>query len=548
MIKCGDGLPRCKKGLNCNKLRKQCEPKIEKPRPVILSNSPIISPPKIVKKQISVIQNENLTKCGTNLPRCKKGYNCHKTRKVCESKVVQPTLRVIQPSPRIIQPNGPAPNPRIIQPSSKVPSPRKVNPFKDSVSQTRRNKASVIARFMKKTKHTRKARFLNSVCSNSGLCIAFGIYSDEIKKFFNGFASFDYVESVRPIGIESSNGFVYSIEYKHRGYVANAILKSSAKPYGDNLLYEYIVGKQINKLFYKRYPIFVETYDYYYTYKNNLEWNSFRLGIPNPNLKAVYNVHKEVDYKLSCEKSKFLCILVQHIANASTLDEMPPEFYDTEFLNSLYQIYYTLSKITNEYTHYDLHTGNVLVYLPDSTKYIQYIFHHSSGKIVKFKSRYLIKMIDYGRSYIEMATDKVKREICPIPECSPKCGYNYGYNVDGTKSPYLVHTWKNNKSHDLRLLSILKSDIKQMPALSGNLFVKQISDTLDKVVFINGTPSVIKSGLPKKIVNVEDAEIAFRQLLLKPEFIAKNDQYASAYTKMGDLHIYADNDMEYIPA
>jgi hypothetical protein len=540
MIKCGDGLPRCKKGFNCNKLRKQCEPKIERAKPASTMSSPEIIPIKknpIVKKPnpIIVSQSNNLTKCGENLPRCKKGYNCHKTRKLCEPKNV--LLREAQ------------------EPISEIIiQPRKISPISQvvirNVSSTRRNKANVIARFMKQTKYTRKARFLNSVCSNSGLCIAFGIYSDEIKKFFNGFSSFDYVESVRPIGISSNNGFVYSIKYKHRGYVANAILKSSAKSNGDNLLYEYIVGKQINKLFYNRYPIFVETYDNYYTYKSELEWRSFKFGIPNPNLKAAYNVHKEVDYKLSCEKSKHLSILVQHIENASSLDKMPPEFYDTEFLNSLYQIYYTLSKINDEYTHYDLHTGNVLVYLPDNTKYIQYIFHHSSGPIIAFKSRYLIKMIDYGRSYIKTATDKVKRDICPIPECNPDCGYNYGYNVDGTMSQELIHSWKSNKSHDLRLLSILKRDMMRMPALSGNLFVKQISDILNKVVFTKrfGTKEIIQSGLPNKIVNVNDAEIAFKQLLLKPDFIAKNEQYAAAYTKMGDLHIYADNDMEYIPA
>lgn len=535
MIKCGDGLPRCKKGFNCNKKSKQCDPKkSEQSPPIVLqpAKNPVVG---------------NLTKCGANLPRCKKGFNCHKTRKMCEPKIAP---RVLSSSSRELIPVR-----RALSSSSRELS-RELIPRREATvpvrreSSTRRKKASIIARFMKKTKYTRKARFLNSVCSNSGLCIAFGIYSDEIKKFFNGFASFDYVESVRPVGIASSNGFVYSIEYKHRGYIANAILKSSSKPSGDNLMYEYIVGKQINKLYYKRYPIFVETYDYYYTYKNNLEWNSFRLGIPNPNLKAVYNVHKEVDYQLSCEKSKYLCILVQHIANASTLDEMPPEFYDTEFLNSLYQIYYTLSKISNDYTHYDLHTGNVLVYLPDNTKYIQYIFHHSSGQTVSFKSRYLIKMIDYGRSYIEVATNKVKREICPIPECNPQCGYNVGYNVDGTKSPHFIETWKCNKSHDLRLLSILKSDLRRMHALSGNPIVKQILNKLNKVVFTTtfGTKQVIKSGLPSKIVNVNDAEIAFKELLLKPDFIAKNEQYASAYTKMGDLHIYADNDMEYVPA
>jgi hypothetical protein len=527
MIKCGDGLPRCKKGFNCNKKRKQCEPKQEKEKQPAVSEP---SPP-IVQRVLNQPVVASL-KCGPNLPRCKKGFNCHKTRKVCE-----PKIGVRVPSPRVA-------SPRVVTPRVATPS------SSPSLSSTRHRKANIISRFMKQTKYTRKARFLNSVCSNSGLCIAFGIYSDEIKKFFNGFSSFDYVESVRSIGIPSSNGFVYSVKYKHRGYIANAILKSSAKPTGDNLMYEYIVGKQINKLYYKRYPIFVETYDYYYTYKTHAEWNSFRFGIPSLNLKAVYNVHKEVDYKLSCEQSKYLCILVQHIANASTLDVMQPEFYDTEFLNSLYQIYYTLSKISNDYTHYDLHTGNVLVYLPDATKYIQYIFHHSNGQTVSFKSRYLIKMIDYGRSYIDMATSKVKREICATPECDPQCGYSVGYNVNGIKSPHYVHTWKSNKSHDLRLLSILKDDIQGMHALHANPFINQISAVLNKVVFKYeyGTPQAVKSGLPTKISNVNDAEIAFKELLLKPDFIAKNEQYATAYTKMGDLHIYADNDMEYIPA
>lgn len=520
MIKCGDGLPRCKKGFNCNKKRKQCEPKLlKRPNPIMPEQPIVVS---------------NLTKCGTNLPRCKKGYNCHKTRKICEPKKNPIAIKLVIP-----------------------PSPKEHSPSpKESSSSTRRKKANIITRFMKQTKHTRKARFLNSVCSNSGLCIAFGIYNNEIKKFFNGFSSFDYVESFEPIGVASNNGFVYSIKYKHRGYIANAVLKSSAKMSGgDNLLYEYIVGKQINKLYYERYPIFVETYDYYYTYKNFQLWNSFSLGTPiTTNLKEVYNVHKEVDYALSCDKPRNLCILIQHIANSSTLDNMPIEFYDTELLNSLYQVYFTLSNISDEYTHYDLHTGNVLVYLPDSTKYIQYIFHHPYGHIIKFKSRYLIKIIDYGRNYIKEATDNVKENVCRIPECNPEpanCGREYGYNLDRRRSRNYIHTWKRNKSHDLRLLAIMKSVmIKQMrSSILGNPIIRQIYDVLSRVVFQfpAGTPEV-DSGFPVEITNVEDAELELKQLLFRPDFIAKNEQYSAAYTKMGDLHIYTDKNMEYVPA
>jgi hypothetical protein len=119
-------------------------------------------------------------------------------------------------------------------------------------------------------------------------------------------------------------------------------------------------------------------------------------------------------------------------------------------------------------------------------------------------------------------------------------------------SQHLINTWARNKSHDLRLLSILKIYIKGTRALSRNALVNQILDTLNKVVYTTmfGTKEVLETGLPNKIMNVTDAEIAFKQLLLHPDFIAKNEQYASAYTKMGDLHIYEERGkiMEYIPA
>jgi len=105
----------------------------------------------------------------------------------------------------------------------------------------------IIGRFMKKTKHRRKAMFLRAVCLDSGVCLAFGTYANEIKKHFGGFVHFEYAKApIKRIGVPSQNGFINEIQYEHRGYKSYAILKSSMKKTADNLMYEYLVGQYVN--------------------------------------------------------------------------------------------------------------------------------------------------------------------------------------------------------------------------------------------------------------------------------------------------------------
>ena len=112
---------------------------------------------------------------------------------------------------------------------------------KSSPSQT-------IGRFMNRTQHRRRSHYLQNICSDSGVCIAFGIESKKIKIFFNHFTKFDYVvPPIKSIGIASANGFIKEINYQHQKYNASAILKSSQNPHADNLYYEYMVGLQVNK-------------------------------------------------------------------------------------------------------------------------------------------------------------------------------------------------------------------------------------------------------------------------------------------------------------
>jgi hypothetical protein len=199
--------------------------------------------------------------------------------------------------------------------------------------------------------------------------------------------------------------------------------------------------------------------------------------------------------------------------------------------------------LSNEFTHYDLHSNNVLLYKPVDGKYIQYHYHLSDGTIVSFKSRYIAKLIDYGRSYVNGSMVDHK-QICRIKECKPNCGYNKGYSwMSPSSNAYFINSSVSSKSHDLRLLNLVKHTID---------ISVQLKSVLDKVVYNNeyGTPSNLTIGYPNRINNVMDAERLLRDMVLDPAEIGKNTVYHDAsFTKLGDLHVRGLlREMEYIPA
>ena len=250
----------------------------------------------------------------------------------------------------------------------------------DTVALAKQRRAPhIIKRFMMRhDANKRRARFLNTICSDAGVCIAFGKESDKIKKHFGGFMDAKYMKPpIKRIGRVSANGFVNEITYENQGYTANAILKSSANDSADNLLFEYVVGKFLNK---KTYfcPCFVETYAWL-LYKNEAAWDHTKhtqnnsanifvdaLDVQQPSVNPS-------DLATACTNSKHVALLIQHIKNAQTISgQMKPAFCRNELLYALYQLYMPLSLLANFFTHYDLHQGNVLLYEPVSGSYIDY--------------------------------------------------------------------------------------------------------------------------------------------------------------------------------
>ena len=451
------------------------------------------------------------------------------------------------------------------RPTKKVKPTKKTNP-------TKKARAARLSRFIYKNKNKIRNNYLKYVCADSGVCMAFGTDRNKIINFFGGFSRFDYVvPPIKMIGNPSANGFIRQLRYEKDGYPAYAILKSAKNYYADNLAYEYIVGQFINEQC-KAFPCFIETYGLYY-YNDESRWTKFsqkndtltEANILNDSLNIEKNVY---NYPKMCQKSKYAAVLIEHLNGVQSLGDIMQKNalnYKSktnnmldELIYLLYQIYMPLAQLYDVFTHYDLHLDNVLIYEPIKGKYIEYHYHTASG-LVTFKSPYIAKIIDYGRSFYEyydaassssnINSADIYDNICKESKCND-CGNEFGFawlKPTFNQSHYFISSSLSNPSHDLRLLYGLYNDyikkISYMPKKIMNMFqIVQygvgISDYDNRIY---GTVANIQKGYPRKINNVPDAETAIRNVIMDPDIKLANDvKYGDPRKKIGDMHIYSD--------
>ena len=526
--------------------------------------------PKITKKCFSSCRGNQEKEC--NPPRCKyintKKYNyCRLSAKY---KMNPASCRVS----RKFKKNE-------VQPHAEKVIQRFLLKHKKSDKTIKNTKASnKIAQFMRRTTQKRRARFLKAICKDSGVFIAFGNENKKINEFFNHFINFDFVKRIKRIGIPSENGFVNEIEYKKYNYLAHAVLKSSTSEESDNLAYEYLVGQFINKKT-THFPCFLETYGLY-QYTSEDKWDHIKNTklIQSNVLKDSLQLMDDFDASTACKNSKFLSILIQHIKNAESLGSFLEDknninlpFLANELTAVLYQIYFPLSKMASEFTHYDLHTNNVLLYTPVKGKYIHYHYHFSDKIVVEFYSSYIAKIIDYGRSYFKdgakSSTKLVDEELCPNPDCDPNCGEDYGFYWFDKKisnQNKFLSAYCNNQSHDLRLMSIADYFLeKQITPMIGQFrsnkfyqsYIEPIANLLKKIKYgvgisdknakFYGTQPNLTPGLPNAINNVKDAEKGLRTILTNSEYKTLLANNIKNKDKLGDLHVYHDRHMRFEP-
>jgi hypothetical protein len=462
-------------------------------------------------------------------------------------------------------------------------------------SKTLKKSKLIISNFMLSTNHKRHTIFLKTICSDSGMCIAFGEHNKKINSFFNNFYDFKYASGYANELSSGCNGFIKEIQYNRDGYEAQAILKSSIEEGSDNLMYEYEVGQYINEQN-KRFPCFLETYGMF-QYKDEKTWKYFKdyYTVSSKRLKESLSFLTDINYKnVGCPYSKHLAILIQHIRNPITLNNFSRDamtsrynkFFDQDMLCILYQVYMPLSTLVNNFTHYDLHSGNVLLYSPKENSYVTYNYHLNSGNIVSFKSRFIVKIIDYGRCFYKNTTLrksslKTYDNLCKV---CVLCGSDAGFKtLEEERYPGSFHhisSQKRNASHDLRLITTIKSPsgtllnkiqnithyetkygtkeklkleqgdnviLKNLiikTELNGSIgVVKHLSEIHDRyVVKVKGEEILIKeSNLEsKKIMNVLDMHQHLEKTITSSEYQKQNDIYFTRQKQMGIFNIYQD--------
>jgi hypothetical protein len=420
--------------------------------------------------------------------------------------------------------------------------------FKSANSQSplskfkRKTASRKISKFMKTHRNKIQLRFLNTICSDSNVCIAFGRECKKIKDFFNDFEFTLLSEPPRVVG-SSVNGTVQLLTYKKDEYVANAIFKTANSEQADNLMYEAIVGRFVNrqKL---RFPCFLETYG---LYRNRRSYQGQRKPISE---YRKINISKAALIE-SCEEPLFIGIMIENIKESRTLHATIvglgaeyTNFMNLELLYILYQIYAPLSMLSQVFTHYDLHYENVMLYEPVKGKHIEYHYHYPS-RVVTFNSKYLVKIIDYGRCFfIDEQTaynpKDIYRDLCESARNSNcyDCGGDSGFTWLDPQPMYDISSQKRNMSHDLRLLHMIKEyDSNYNRDLHGLIHSTRYTHRF-------GTPEVKRKN-DREIGNVEDAARHLLRLM-DQSFFKVNNAYDPSL-KLGEMHIYSDGrPMEYI--
>ena len=382
-----------------------------------------------------------------------------------------------------------------------------------------------------------------NICPDTIKCFAIGIHSETIKRYFNGFENFNLVISpVVKIGGESGNGFIQRIHYQKNNYDAYTILKSSIKSTADNIYYEYLVGQKIN-LYRKYNPNFIETYGLY-RYQDKSIWDiSKNSSVLNKkqtealflNLKNISGNPETLLITESCENSKYIAIMLQYIKTTKFKYLMKNRFFvKYQILPVIFQIFATLYSMQNIFTHYDLHDENILLYEIGSNTYIEYKYI-IGDKIIRFKSPYIVKIIDYGRCYFGIGN--IRNDLCRLCDnCGEDVGYDWLFFQKNDYSSGYISPRFLNKSADLRILYDIKRRVSE-----PSIYLKQMLN----FKFLNeyGTVEDLTSK-PGEIRNIIDAFEMISKIMVEPDVLLNNEKGVRGMTKLGELEIFTDMSQE----
>ena len=284
-----------------------------------------------------------------------------------------------------------------------------------------------------------QAKMIKSICGDVGICLSLNQWYDVIMEMFHNFEGFEFLEnSPGLIEFRDQKEIVRLLKYKKQEgtETVNAYgffkciggnMNNLETPY-TNLLYEYEVGKRCVNYLCRHFPIFTQTYGVYLRaeegplefdtrselYPANFSSNFLERIMPNSEDYDTYFCHNMNDLCLVGQFYDGFIPLVQYFKNLTSRDQSirPPN--EIPFI--LFQVYYALYQCRSQFTHNNLTTENIgLVPLPIN-QHIQYEYVYvplggGSPQICKFKSRYIVKVMGYGRSFFNYNNESSKRIV-----------------------------------------------------------------------------------------------------------------------------------------
>lgn len=248
-----------------------------------------------------------------------------------------------------------------------------------------------------------------------------GLYADQYKHVMK---NLDESMNLEPLGASKSlNGTLYKvISNKTPKFILKLSQDDKGGYHTDNLAYEFLVGMYLNaqRMY---FPCFLKTYSLlefkFLESGHNTKQLLYRLFTQRDLLtqtnydekfKFILNnitSHSKINIADTCNNKSNYGVLIDYIEGDTLYNikqKHNKQFQDTDFYAILFQIYAVLNALEGDYQHRDLHENNVMVYTFPNENEILFTYtildENNEEKYVSFRSKYLAKIIDYGRGII----------------------------------------------------------------------------------------------------------------------------------------------------
>lgn len=370
------------------------------------------------------------------------------------------------------------------------------------------------------------------ICNDTNFCLTYDYNrSNNIIKYFKEFSSkYIYKKKKLPPSLSGENGIITFITFKRNKYKVICIEKKNKTKQADNLFYEYYVGKYINKKS-KYFPCFLKTYYIKYNNKYIFDKESESEFELEQFCKDSINFHETSNILLEYvpEPISFNSFLETKIKNYS-------DPYDIlELLNILYQIAIVLDTLNKKdnYSHNDLHGNNILLTKIPNNKYVIMNYHYDNGNIVRIKTKYIVKFIDYGKNKFntrDLSTEKyIKTLVKEIKNNNDSDNYIYIIN-DGTK--YL----KNGIVSSIGYTNFSK----QISQIMNNN-PSDFSENLDNILLYSNLINIGDLNYKEELKNKEDDNSIIKDIIDSINYILDNYTRDINPTEIIEKQIMNDN-------